>query len=437
MKYYYANNGITAYLMRDIRKKDPASECPLRWCITYKRKRVYYSTGIFLNETDWNLFENSAELDFNFKTKARHLKEHKDDLGRYFETKLKPVIKELAADFSFEALNAKLGKSDILTVNDAFQAKIDTLISNNRIGNATIYRTVKHSLEGFKGKNISFDEITVPFLNKYEKYLSDNRGVKTATISLYMRTLRAVINNEGNPYLKGDAYPFGRGKYVPKTSKGVKVALTLKQIHAIENFECRDALTELCRDLWLFSFYGSGINFTDIFRLKYSDIVIGELTFVRFKTRNTRNDETYISVPILEPMKRIIQKHGNRGKGGYIFPFLNDCRTEAERRKKIFNLTHESNKRIKAICKELRNDDGTMMIPNYDLVNNYTARHSYATILNQLGVPESYISQQLGHSNRNVTQGYFGEFDRELRFKYNSLLLNKENDPKIKYMNII
>jgi hypothetical protein len=222
MKYYYSNNGVTAYLMRDVRKKNPNDQCPLRWCITYKRKRAYYSTGIFLDETDWSLFENSAELDFNFKTKARHLKEHKDDLGRYFETKLKPVVKELAADFSFEALNAKLGKSDILNVNDAFQAKIDALISNNRLGNATIYRTVKHSLEGFKGANISFDAITVPFLNKYEKYLSDN-GVKTATISLYMRTLRAIINNEGSPYLKGDAYPFGRGKYVPKTSKGVKV----------------------------------------------------------------------------------------------------------------------------------------------------------------------------------------------------------------------
>ena len=78
-----------------------------------------------------------------------------------------------------------------------------------------------------------------------------------------------------------------------------------------------------------------------------------------------------------------------------------------------------------------------MMIPNFDLVNNYTARHSYATILNKLRVPESYISQQLGHSKRTVTQGYFGEFDRDSRFEYNSLLLNHDSDSNVKYMNVI
>ena len=381
------------------------------------------------------MFEKSEEPDFNFKNKALHLKEAKTDLSGYFENKLKPTIKKLEHSFTFEALSRELGKSDISNVNDAFHDKVNRLIKDGRIGNSTIYKTVLNSLESYKGGNISFDSITVSFLGRYEKWLSDN-GVKTATISLYMRTLRAIINNEGKPYLKDESYPFGRGKYVPKTSKGVKIALTLKQIHAIENFDCKDALTEMCRDFWLFSFYGSGINFTDMFRMKYGDIVIGELTFVRYKTRNTRNDETYLHVPILEPMKRIIQKWGNKSKSGLIFPICNVCTIEADKRKKICAITHECNKRIKAISKELKNDDDTMMIPNYDLVNNYTARHSYATILGKTGVPESYISHQLGHSTQTVTQGYLGEYDRDERFKYNSLLIDK-NESKIKFINVI
>lgn len=437
MKYYLSENGLTVRLVRDVRKKNPEGDCPLKWCVTYKRKRVYYSTGKSLNLKDWQRFEDAEEADFNFKTKASDLKELKVDLGDYLEDTLKPIVKDLKNSFSFEALNSRLGKSDISNINDAFQAKIDSLIKSNRIGNSTIYKTVKKSLEGFKGTNISFDSITVGFLNKYEAHLLEN-GVRTATISLYMRTLRAIINNDRQPYLKDEAYPFGRGKYLIKTSKGAnKIALTLKQIHAIENSDCGDSLTEFCRDMWLFSFYGSGINFTDIFRLKYTDIVMGELNFVRFKTRNTKSDETFISVPILEPMKRIIWKHGNKSKNGYIFPLLNDCNNEVERRKKIFNITHEGNKRIKAVCKELKHEDGTMMIPNFDLVNNYTARHSYATILNKLRVPESYIGQQLGHSKRTVTQGYFGEFDRDYRFEYNSLLLNPGNDDKVRLLNVI
>ena len=347
MKYYYSNgDGLNVRLIRDIRRREAENDCPLKWCITFNKKRVYYSTGLSLNKQDWDLFEKSEPKDFD-KKKAEHLKPLYDDLTEYFNDTLAPKVKYLSDNFSFDALNSELGKADIKTVNDAFQAKINNLIANNRIGNSTIYKTVRNSLEAYKGKKISFNSITVSFLNKYETHLSAE-GVKTATISLYMRTLRAIINNDGKPYLKGDAYPFGRGKYLIKTSKGAeKIALTLKQIHAIEAFECGDLLTELCRDIWLFSFYGSGINFTDIFRLKYTDIVLGELNFVRYKTRNTRNDETYLNVPILEPMKKIIKKHGNTSKGGYIFPLLNDCKNETDRRKKIFNITHESNKRIK------------------------------------------------------------------------------------------
>ena len=437
MKYYYSNgDGLNVRLIRDIRRREAENDCPLKWCITFNKKRVYYSTGLSLNKQDWDLFEKSEPKDFD-KKKAEHLKPLYDDLTEYFNDTLAPKVKYLSDNFSFDALNSELGKADIKTVNDAFQAKINNLIANNRIGNSTIYKTVRNSLEAYKGKKISFNSITVSFLNKYETHLS-SEGVKTATISLYMRTLRDIINNDGKPYLKGDAYPFGRGKYLIKTSKGAeKIALTLKQIHAIEAFECGDLLTELCRDIWLFSFYGSGINFTDIFRLKYTDIVLGELNFVRYKTRNTRNDETYLNVPILEPMKKIIKKHGNTSKGGYIFPLLNDCKNETDRRKKIFNITHESNKRIKAICRELKHDDGTLMIPDYDSVNNYTARHSYATILNKLRVPESFISQQLGHSTQTVTQGYFGAYDRDARFEYNSLLLKLDGDSKVKYMNVI
>lgn len=426
----YANNGVKVALLRKPKNKEDISVCPIYWRVTHKRKQVYFFTGFSYSEKEWNEFVE--------KNLQKH-KETKRTLQAFFDKTLRGIIDPLAEadNFSFEALNNKLRKSDISNVNEAFQAKIDSLISENRIGNSTIYKTVKKSPECYKGEKIPFDSITVAFLNKYEKYLSDN-GVKTATISLYMRTLRAIINNEGKPYLKDEAYPFGRGKYLIKTSKGsTKVALTLKQIHAIENFECKDSLTELCRDLWLFSFYGSGINYTDMFRMKYTDIVLGELNFVRYKTRNTRNDETYISIPILEPMKRIIQKHGNKSKEGLIFPICNDCKGESDKRKKICSITHESNKRIKAICKELKNDDDTMMIPNYDLVNNYTARHSYATILNKLRVPESYISQQLGHSTQTVTQGYFNEFDRDLRFEYNSLLLNPDNDNKVRFMNVI
>ncbi|WP_352422238.1 hypothetical protein [Proteiniphilum sp.] len=55
----------------------------------------------------WELFEMSENSDFNFKTKARHLKENKNDLEVYFENKLKPIVKELIDNFTFEGLGGK------------------------------------------------------------------------------------------------------------------------------------------------------------------------------------------------------------------------------------------------------------------------------------------------------------------------------------------
>ena len=138
MKYFYSNGDTTLRLMRDVRKKDPDGECPIKWCVTFRRKREYYSTGKTLDAKNWTLFELSEEPDFNFKTKALHLKEFKNDIQKYFEDTLKPIVKSLSGNFTFEALNQLLGKSDIVTVNDAFTAKISDLIEDNKIGNSEI-----------------------------------------------------------------------------------------------------------------------------------------------------------------------------------------------------------------------------------------------------------------------------------------------------------
>ena len=75
---------LTAYLMRDVRKRDAEGDCPLRWCMTYKRQRVYYSSGKTLNRKDWEIFDDANEKDF-VNGDAKYLKELKEDLTKYFE----------------------------------------------------------------------------------------------------------------------------------------------------------------------------------------------------------------------------------------------------------------------------------------------------------------------------------------------------------------
>ena len=423
MKFHYSNNGITAYLMRDIRKKDSEGDCPLRWCVTYKRNRRYYSTGISLNLKDWELFEMSENSDFNFKTKARHLKENKNDLEVYFENKLKPIVKELADNFTFEGLGNKLGKSDISNLNEAFQAKIDDLYENDRINYAESFKSTLKSIEDYYGKSINFNSITPDFLRKYEKHLLDS-GKTVTTVGFYMRNLRVIINGDGEPYLKGGKYPFGVGGYKYTIPKGERreMALELGQIHMIQAHKCEPS-SEIYRNMWVFSFYGNGINMTDICRLKYSEIQNGEITFVRKKTKNKRRTVVRIYIPITRPIQDIINKHGNKNKDGYIFPFLNRIETEKQIVRKIADVTKSVNETIRHITKELNLPDG---------ITAYSTRHSYVTILERLNVPRIFIQNSLGHTTESVTDNYSKMAERELRFKYNSFLLPKSNEEVVK-----
>lgn len=158
----------------------------------------------------------------------------------------------------------------------------------------------------------------------------------------------------------------------------------------------------------------------DTSKFKYKNILNDEIYFIRQKTKSTTQDQKDIVVPILEPMQKIIDKHGNKDtdKENYIFPFLNDTLTEQERFLKTQNLIRLTNKKIKIIAKKIGLMDG---------ISTYTAHHSYATILAKLRVPESFIAEQLGHSKRTVTQNYFDSYTKEERVSFNSLLLQSNS----------
>jgi len=458
MKIYYSNNELTAYLMRDVRKRDAEGDCPLRWCITYRRQRVYYSSGKMLNGKDWEVFDNANEKDF-VNGNAKHLKELKDDLTKYFEDTLKPIIRDLSGNFSFDALNRKLGRSDITTVNDAFNSKIAALSDAYKVGNAGVYLSTIKALMRFKhykglrskaakelfiddcinkkhntrGKNvlsvtadIYFDDITVKFLNDCENFWAET-GIKNATIGIYMRTLRAVINNKGDdPYLTGNKYPFGENKYqIPEGSRR-NIALPIEDIWKIEDFQSDNQSLIFARDIFVFMFYCNGLNFGDLCRMQYKDIdsATGEIKFIRKKTRDTgkKGSPQPIYAPLLPPMIEIINRHGNDRQEGYIFPILNGIerldKNESQIKKAINLGLIPLNNALKVIAAQLGLDGN---------LSTAYARNSYVThLISELYISEIFVKQMVGHSTaKNVTAGYNNPTPKKRR-EINSKLMNPQ-----------
>lgn len=406
-------SGVNFALVLKARNNKDDVLIPAFWRITYERKLKYIVTGYKFSKTDWDVFC------------ARDLQKHKDiksTLKKYLENVLRPAIDKLVETgcFSFDALNKELGKSDIVTVNDAFRAKISELEAEGRINYSESFKYTLASLEAYK-KTIQFRDVTPSFLKKYEKHLIDGGKTET-TVGFYMRNIRTIINNDGEPYLKDGAYPFGKGKYIIPKGEGRQLALRLDQIHLMQSYAC-DPSIEMYRDLWMFSFYGNGMNITDVLRLEWKDLRDGEITFIRKKTKSKRRTVVRVYVPMIRPLEEIIQKWGNKKRDGYIFPFLNGTNSEAERIPKVRDVLRLVNKSIQQVARELGLPDG---------ISSYSTRHSFVTILEHLNVPRIYISNSLGHTNETVTDAYANMTEKELRYKYNSLLIPKTNDEIVK-----
>ena len=205
--FYYSKDGITVATIIDTRRPKNTDLYPVRIRVTYRRKIQYYPTGKDLTPEQWDALP---------KTKSSDLKDLRDSILNSFEI-VRKEVKELAyiGGFSFDALNERLKAGVSSTVNTAFRAKINYLRRNSHIGNMSVYDNVLKGIERFKGKNITFESITVEWLRRYERFLLDENKT-AATIGMHLRTIRAIINEAKRAgKIKETQYPFGRGAVEP------------------------------------------------------------------------------------------------------------------------------------------------------------------------------------------------------------------------------
>ena len=404
----FSKDGITILINIDARTPKKNGLFPVRIQVTCDRKQRYYPTGKELSIDDWNRL---PEID-----RGRLLTVRKEIINSFY--KIESAVKSLSENgfFSFDNLNLLLGKGVGDSLNTAFRAKIASLESDERIGSQLYYTTALKSISAFKGDNIRFSDITPEWLTKYEKHLLQE-GKSYSTIGMYQRAIRSVINDaRSSGFVKDSQYPFGKNKYRIKTGEGRKLALSMQHIKAVVSFSDGSEATERYRDLWFFSYLCNGINFADILRLKYSNIVGDEICFFRQKTIRTSKVKREIQAIITPEMQAIIERWGNQDKRpcAFIFPYLTGDETPLEVNKKVSDVTRRVNRKLKVIGSAV----------GIEGLTTYVARHSYATVLKRSGANIAFISESLGHADLKTTESYLASFEKEERRK-NAALLTK------------
>lgn len=401
--FHYTRDGVVLALILDTRKPTRKGDYPAKVRVTYRRERKYYPTGKYLMPEEWDRLAES---------KTRTLVELREELSASFEY-VRSVVQELltGGGFSLEALNTRLKRADVETLNDLFRSKIEALRVDGNVGNMLVYDNVLKGVERFAGGKLALERVTVEWLRRYNRFLIGEEKSAT-TMGIHFRTIRAIVNQAKREGLISEAdYPFGRGKFEIQEGEGRKMALTLDQIRQIARYDNGSDATARYRDYWLFLYLCNGINVADFVKLRYRNIVDGELCFVRQKTEPKVRKE--IRVAVTEPMQRIIDRRGSpQAPDAFIFPVLSGDEDALTRKHKTQYLTRAINLHMGRIGKEL----------GFGSISTYTARHSYATVLKRSGANIAYISESLGHSDLKTTENYLASFEKEERQKNAALV---------------
>lgn len=399
----------TIVTVLDTRHEKKSGVYPIKLRITFQRTQKYYPVGADLTKDEYKLMETLSEqkgLKTFIKRKLQDaLMKSESAKGRAYD-----VISKMP-QFSFRLFDKKFlsGQVSSESVYYYFDETIKQMKADGRMGTASNYGSSVNSLKEFSPKLLLRD-VTVEFLKDYEKWLLAD-GKSSTTVGIYLRPLRAIINQaieEGT--FSRENYPFGKRRYQIPASRNIKKALTLEEIAMIAKYEASPGTWyEQARDMFLFSYYGNGINMKDILQLKYANIEGDHIRFVRAKTKFTNRTKSIpISIYLLEELKVIIERWGNKDKSpeNYIFPVLEENTTPLREQRLIQQFTKMVNTYLKEIVKDLKINKP---------VTTYYARHSFATVLKKSGTNPLFISEALGHSSLKTTENYLASFEDEQR----------------------
>lgn len=267
------------------------------------------------------------------------------------------------------------------------------------------YSTTLNSFKRFRADiDVYLEDIDSELMEAYENYLKQN-NLSPNTISFYMKHLRAAYKLAVDDELLRDKNPFKRvSTSIEKTAKR---AISLKALKRLKAMDLNDNSSKrFARDIFLFSFYTRGMSFVDIAYLQKKNLK-GDVLFYRRKKTNQQ-----LMIHWEGCMQEILKSYGADTSSPYLFSIIKEPSNNP--RKQYQNALFLINRHLKDIGKGLGLHQPLTM---------YCARHSWASIARDEGIPLSVISEGMGHDSEKTTQIYLASLKTEVIDKANRKIL--------------
>lgn len=410
---------------------------PVKMRVTFQRKQVYYAVldaskeKLFLSADQYELITDTPLKDLRGKNRER--REAIDNALQRAKASITTATNGGRDPFSFGEFERKfLGEESGSQFLKFFKSHLNRLGKKGQAGTVRVYSSVLHSFGRFINngspiikpnedkvweytdhKDIDPADITPDLLERYEEKLREEDCSDT-WISICMRSIRAIYNRLAvkDSYLKMK-YPFSTKDYdelykIPVSSGQKGETLTIDELVSfikgkVDGEEIPENPMYRAKMLFLFSFYGQGLNFKDIALLKNSNKKGDNIEFERQKTIRTRSKPVIVSIPVTKELSDILLDIGSTDKRrtSYIFDVFNPAvnYTAKQIDTKVLQFVKTTNKWLKKYCE----------FNNLPTVSTYAARHTFASLAKS-HLPLAQISAMLGHTKIETTQIYLGRF---------------------------
>lgn len=380
-----------------------SGEHPILLRLTRDRKQLKISIGVNCLANEWDAKANRPKrkhpLYLEIKRAVDKAEQDAEKAILDLENANKP--------YTLESIKAKLGKVQTReTVFGYFDQWVSRLRATDRLGYADIFHATKRSLMAFRNdKDFGFSDVTHAFLTRWEEYHTQ-RGTKPNAFFVYLRTFKTLINNARKEEVVADDYnPYKEVNFAKfRRIQTTRRAISKAELQRIKDLNLTDNPAQAqARRYFLFSFYCRGINFVDMAYLRWKDFRDERIFYSRRKTKENFN------VNVLAPAQEILDYYRELAAATpspYIFPILNDFhRTEQQRDHRVQKVLRQTNRSLKELA----------LLAEVDTpLTTYVARHSFATVLKQSGVPIAQISEMMGHDSEATTRIYLKGFDNDV-----------------------
>ena len=341
----------------DMRSKAKDGKGSVVILLYHNSTQTSVSTGVRLTPAQWHngknispaLLKQKSDLDRDIAMLS-----FREDFMSLTASQVKELVKRIKEP-------VKIGYS----VSEIFKKYIAD--SNLKPKTVSGYDLTLKKIKAYSG-DMDIRNMNLQWLKRFDKYLAADQ--KANGKAVYLRCLRAVMNYARDNDIECP-YPFA--KFSIAHAETDKRSLSLPDLQKFYKKDLGNTREIMFRDYFFLVFFLIGINIKDLLLAKKRQVRNGRLEYTREKTGKK------YSIKIEPEAQKILSLY--KGKRDYLLNALDLC------------VHYESFARQinEFLGKEISG------------MTTYWARHTWATLAYEAGIPIDTISQALGHSMGNRT----------------------------------